>query len=232
MPPATQPAPVKPVAPVRALPESPPDVPHQIGMAQQAIAIGATDIQVLAALGQPTLVQKDQWLYVADSPQGHAYAAIAFAQGHVSSVRSDWLPGWERLASARSRIADGADASVVLMELGQPAQRREGEWWLYAPADFAPAQIELFITDHTLSWGSAYLLARLGRLKPGSAADLSGQQVKDLMGAPPATQKGAQWDYVGITASPSGGGTEVHTTVYFKAGRVAQIVTAAVPHTP
>jgi hypothetical protein len=30
----------------------------------------------------------------------------------------------------------------------------------------------------------------------------------------------------------SGGGTEVRTTVYFKAGRVAQITTAAVPHVP
>jgi outer membrane protein assembly factor BamE (lipoprotein component of BamABCDE complex) len=223
----TQPGGPKVVTTVRPLPGAPPDMAHRIGMAQQTLRVGATDGEVRALLGPPTLVQNDQWLYVSDSPEGHAYATIGFAQGRVTSVRSDWSPGWERLASARSLVAVGDQEAQVLVELGQPAQRHAGVWWLYAPADFAPAHVELFFADDTLSWGGAYLLARIGRLKPGAAADLTTDDVQGCMGPPLATETGAQWDYSGTT-----GGTEVHTTVYFKAGRVVQVVTAAVPHAP
>ena len=225
--PATQPGGPKVVVPVRPLPAEGPDLPHRIGLAQQTLHVGVPDGEVLGLLGQPTLMQKDQWLYVADSPQGHAYATIVFQQGRVLSVRSDWSPGWERLASARVHVADGDGEAQVLVELGQPAQRHVGVWCAYAPEDYAPAHVELFFADDTLSWGGAYLLARMGRLKPGSAADLSRRDVQDLLGKPLASEPGAQWDYRGTV-----GATEVHTTVYFKAGQVAQIATAAVPHGP
>jgi hypothetical protein len=228
LPPTTQPT-TRTAAPVDVprLPAEPPDVPHRLGMARQTIRLGASDSEVRAFLGSPTLVQTNQWVFVADNPQGHAFAVITFDNARVTAVRSDWTPGWERLASAREHIPAGADEAQVLIELGQPLERHPGAWWLYAPEGYAPARLELFLVDDRLSWGSAYLLARLGRLQPGSPAELSAHDVTQLLGPPLAAEPGAQWDYLGKT-----GATEVHTTIFFKAGRVLNIAVAAVPAAP
>jgi hypothetical protein len=227
LPPATQPTTHSAPPAVLRLPPEPPDVPHRIGMAKQTIHVGASDGEVRALLGQPTLVQPSQWIYVADNEKGHAFAAIAFEQARVTSVRSDWVAGWERLASAREHVPVGDEDWQVLIEMGQPAQRHAGAWWLYTPDGYAPARVELFLADDTLSWGCAYLLARLGRLQPGAPASLKGHDLQELLGPPLAIELGEQWDYVG-----KAGATDVRATIFFKAGRVVQVAVVAVPAAP
>jgi hypothetical protein len=210
--------------PTATAPAPTPPAAQQIGLAHEAITTGMAEEQVRRQLGEPTLIQGNQWAYVVNDAMGQGLATITFVQGKVTGVHSSWKPGWEYLAAAQEHVARGASEAQVAAELGEADLRRAGVWWTYAPPEVAPSRVELFFQEDSLCWGSAYMLARLGVIKPGADMHLNTAGVRALLGEPLATDAGAQWTYLARDA-----GHEVRATVYFRGEAVSAVTVSATP---